>query len=1319
MTPPNNDRVTLYAMDPRRTPSDPFETPITDADGNVLPEAKQYRVPTATFLIDQDQVFWGDIQISATAANGDRGIVKSTHDLIGVKSYAYMPGNFNKAKLDNALNYMPDEGGTEIISLDFPGSVNEVTLILALLDNAQEQVQWQAFDEADNPIDGGILTTLDGTQIDALDSEELNFGEGTTYEFNLPTAGVSRLELSALADTGYSLAGIAYTPASAPLPDPVITSSDTTSVVENQTFAIDVEATDDIDAEGAGLTYVITGGTDAGLFDIDAASGVVTFTEAPDFEAPGDADTNNTYDLQVTVTDSDGLTGTQDIAIAVTDEPEGTPTPQAFLSIHSGKNAIRISTFAADSFVITNQSSDGLQIEQVIFDIGSSILPNLAFDPAGTAGDVVAGGLEIDSGAVNTGYVIPADNTVDPFSETFGNGGFTAMTLNFTDFDPGETVTFNVDVDPTNIEGDTGSGDAGSISGSELIGSTATLVFSDGSILTGEFFTDGSTSGSQTLVASTSAAPSLAVEVVDVDLAPDNNGFYTGTAAVGEAAQTVKVTGQPGQTVTLLQIEASGETGEIGGVPVTTLAPFETNAVVRADDQTAVLDANGEAFFQVTLTDTADPNQDISGVNLFAAAPVDGAGVVSGSVTEPIALQFDPQLSLPAVTLSVNTSVGSEADTTTITLTANTSIPVSGSQTVAIDLAGSGITANDFTGNLPSTLTFEDGATTASFTVAINDDALVEGTETATFSLSNPSAGLVLGNAVAQSVAIADNDTPPPSEADSFLLTLNQGTTLNGLETTTQDILLFNGANYSLFFQGADVGLTSAKINAFDVVSETEILLSFTDTIDVPGVGLVDDSDIVSFAATSLGETTSGTFSLYFDGSDVGLANGGEDIDALSKLPDGSLLISTLGNLNPGTGTIAAGEDLVQFAPTATGENTAGTFSLFLDGSDLGLELGAIDGLSTDEAGDFYFSLSNDFTLGGLSGTDEDIFSVTPTPSGEITSDGVASDLFFDGNQFGLSFRDLEALDRTFQNFGNPAELSLSINPTSISEDGTATATVTRTGDISTDLTVTLSNSDASAATVLDTVVIPAGQAAANFTIAAVDDAIADGPQTTTITATATGLTDAAASLEVTDNEIAALNLSLDANSIAENGGTATATVTRNTPTDAALTVSLSSSETSEAIVPATVVIPAGETFANFAVTAVDDAVVDGTQTATIEAIAAGLVNSSATLNITDNEVPALNLSIDASSIAENGGTATATVTRDGDLSTALTVDLSSSDTTAATVPTTVLFPAGQASATFIITAVNDALADGPQTPDYHSYCNRTHRCRSVLRGNR
>ena len=105
---------------------------------------------------------------------------------------------------------------------------------------------------------------------------------------------------------------------------PTITTSNTVSVEENQTNEIDINADDDIDSEGAGLTYSLSGGDDQTQFSLDPNTGVLTFTNAPDFESPGDTDGNNDYQVQVTVTDSGGLTDVQDLTVTVTDVTEQT-----------------------------------------------------------------------------------------------------------------------------------------------------------------------------------------------------------------------------------------------------------------------------------------------------------------------------------------------------------------------------------------------------------------------------------------------------------------------------------------------------------------------------------------------------------------------------------------------------------------------------------------------------------------------------------------------------------------------------------------------------------------------------------------------------------------------------------------------------------------------------------------------------------------------------------------------------------------------------------------------------------------------------------
>lgn len=105
-------------------------------------------------------------------------------------------------------------------------------------------------------------------------------------------------------------------------------------------------------------------------------------------------------------------------------------------------------------------------------------------------------------------------------------------------------------------------------------------------------------------------------------------------------------------------------------------------------------------------------------------------------------------------------------------------------------------------------------------------------------------------------------------------------------------------------------------------------------------------------------------------------------------------------------------------------------------------------------------------------------------------------------------------------------------------------------------------------------------------------------------------------------NPTLTLTLTITPSTIAENAGANAATGTVGIPTALAdpLTVALFSNDTSEATVPASVVIPAGQTSATFAVAAVDDAYSDGPQNITISATAAGHEAAAFALTVTDDE---------------------------------------------------------------------------------------------------
>ncbi|MEM6589733.1 MAG: Hint domain-containing protein [Pseudomonadota bacterium] len=98
---------------------------------------------------------------------------------------------------------------------------------------------------------------------------------------------------------------------------PDVTGPATIDVDENVTGVIgDFDATDP-DA-GDNVTFSLTG-DDAALFDIDPATGELSFITPPDFENPGDADGDNEYEVTVVGTDNGGLTDEQDVVITVGD----------------------------------------------------------------------------------------------------------------------------------------------------------------------------------------------------------------------------------------------------------------------------------------------------------------------------------------------------------------------------------------------------------------------------------------------------------------------------------------------------------------------------------------------------------------------------------------------------------------------------------------------------------------------------------------------------------------------------------------------------------------------------------------------------------------------------------------------------------------------------------------------------------------------------------------------------------------------------------------------------------------------------------------
>jgi hypothetical protein len=288
----------------------------------------------------------------------------------------------------------------------------------------------------------------------------------------------------------------------------------------------------------------------------------------------------------------------------------------------------------------------------------------------------------------------------------------------------------------------------------------------------------------------------------------------------------------------------------------------------------------------------------------------------------------------------------------------------------------------------------------------------------------------------------------PPYSYNPLYLSLTGSQTIGGVSSADEDILRFDGQTWSLFFDGSDVGVGSPDLFAFSLLDADTILMSFSATVTVNGI-TATPQDVLRFDATSLGSTTSGTWSLYFDGSDVGFDDTtNEKIDSLTLLPDGRLLISSTGNpVVPGV-TGGRDEDVLAFTPTTLGDVTSGTWSMYFDGSDVGLSESSnedVDALDVIANGNIYLSTLGDFAVAGLSGADEDVFVCIPTSIGDVTACTYSSGLYFDGSTWGLAANDVDAFN--FLALG-PIPTAVPTNTLMATPTGTSTRTPTATSPI-------------------------------------------------------------------------------------------------------------------------------------------------------------------------------------------------------------------------------------------------------------------------------
>ncbi|MCE3016679.1 MAG: PKD domain-containing protein [Pirellula sp.] len=286
-----------------------------------------------------------------------------------------------------------------------------------------------------------------------------------------------------------------------------------------------------------------------------------------------------------------------------------------------------------------------------------------------------------------------------------------------------------------------------------------------------------------------------------------------------------------------------------------------------------------------------------------------------------------------------------------------------------------------------------------------------------------------------------------------------------------------------------------------------------------------------------------------------------------------------------------------------------------------------------------------------------------------------------------------------------PPELRVSVDRQSVTEDAGQNAAnfiVQRIGfDLGSSLSVNLTSSDTSELTLPANAVFPVGIDTIQVPIHAIDDSLLDGSIAVQLFASINAIQSLPIVMNVLDRESLLLSASRLVFGEHEGAGVSVLTVTRsNTDTDQPLTVQLISNDPSEATTLVSVTIPAGQQSTTTGVTAVDDNLFDGPQSVRITTSEARYSDAFVDLTVTDYQPIAIvpmktRLSEEE---PDNRSTQTRVEIRSPAPAGGIAIQLSTSVPRQLTLPASVVIPAGQTSAEFLVSLVDDFIPQGERS---------------------
>ncbi|MDF8335002.1 cadherin domain-containing protein [Novosphingobium cyanobacteriorum] len=311
--------------------------------------------------------------------------------------------------------------------------------------------------------------------------------------------------------------------------------------------------------------------------------------------------------------------------ISITSTPKPDAGAGAALLTFTPGGSLDVSTYQADTVRIDNLITSGKDLKQVVIDLDHAVLPDGAFfDPNAAGGD--------NGKAFQLNTVVGSLTAKATYQNGSASTGYKQITIDFTDFNPGERASFSFDIDPNSLLGFTQTVTPGGVSGAELAGAKVTYVFADGSTAQGDLFGSGIAQAESRGVTNPHSAPVVSLQ-----------SQTSGNVAFPAADPSITVTGTPGSTVRVQMMTTAM-------LSVSSDDPFDGNSATDITYETIVLDASGKGTVSATLS--------LGRVLVVVAAEVNEQGYAISAVSEPLRIieQTDPVSSV------IGTDVGERLD---------------------------------------------------------------------------------------------------------------------------------------------------------------------------------------------------------------------------------------------------------------------------------------------------------------------------------------------------------------------------------------------------------------------------------------------------------------------------------------------------------------------------------------------------------------------------------------------------------------------------------------------------------------------------------